>query len=109
MPFTLFQVAELQDKLTAVETEIAELKNQSEDLEYNYQVSSERAEKLDRYLSDALQKLQNYEDKNVIQLEGGKSVTGVSKNKVIILIIFELLRKDCYSNYFWLFAKALIK
>ncbi|KAL4223065.1 E3 ubiquitin-protein ligase BRE1A [Mactra antiquata] len=75
------KVAELQDKLTAAETEIAELKNQSEDLEYNYQVSSQRAEKLDRYLSDALQKLQTYEDKNVIQLEGGKSVTGVSKNK----------------------------
>ncbi|XP_052799034.1 E3 ubiquitin-protein ligase BRE1B-like [Mya arenaria] len=75
------KVAELQDKLTAAETEIAELKNKVEDAEYNYQVSSARAEKLDRYLSDALQKLQNYEDKNVIQLEGGKSVTGVSKNK----------------------------
>jgi len=75
-------VAELQDKLTAAETEIAELRNKVEDAEYNYQVSSSRAEKLDRYLSEAMQKLQTYEDKNVIQLEGGKSVTGVSKNKV---------------------------
>ena len=75
-------MAELQDKLTAAETEIAELRNKVEDAEYNYQVSSSRAEKLDRYLSEAMQKLQTYEDKNVIQLEGGKSVTGVSKNKV---------------------------
>ncbi|KAH3885458.1 hypothetical protein DPMN_009452 [Dreissena polymorpha] len=75
------KVAELQDSLTAAETEIAELKNKVEDLEYNYEVSSSRAEKLDRYLSDAFQKLQTYEDKNVIQLEGGKCVTGVSKNK----------------------------
>lgn len=92
------KVAELQDKLTAAETEIAELKNQSEDLEYNYRVSSERAEKLDRYLSDALQKLQTYEDKNVIQLEGGKSVTGVSKNKFDEIISELEEQKDLASN-----------
>ena len=77
------QVAELQDKLLSTETEIAELKNKVDDLEYNFEVSSQRAEKLDRHLSDAHQKLQMYEDTNVIQLEGGgKSITGVSKNKV---------------------------
>ncbi|XP_060571175.1 E3 ubiquitin-protein ligase Bre1-like [Ruditapes philippinarum] len=92
------KVAELQDKLTAAETEIAELKNQSEDLEYNYQVSSQRAEKLDRYLSDAFQKLQTYEDKNVIQLEGGKSVTGVSKNKFDEIISDLEEQKDLASN-----------
>jgi len=83
--------------LTAAETEIAEVKNQVEDLEYNYEVSSSRAEKLDRYLSDALQKLQNYEDKNVIQLEGGKSVTGVSKNKVCVTGVKTV--KDCFWNF----------
>ena len=82
--------------MTAAETEIAEVKNQVEDLEYNYEVSSSRAEKLDRYLSDALQKLQNYEDKNVIQLEGGKSVTGVSKNKVCVTGVKAV--KDCFWN-----------
>ncbi|WAR01537.1 BRE1B-like protein [Mya arenaria] len=97
------KVAELQDKLTAAETEIAELKNKVEDAEYNYQVSSARAEKLDRYLSDALQKLQNYEDKNVIQLEGGKSVTGVSKNKLQHLpesVIVETTEYKCLQSQF---------
>ena len=70
--------------MTAAETETAESKNKVDDLEYNFEVSSTRAEKLDRHLSDALQKLAMYEDKHVIQLEGGKSVTGVSKNKVTV-------------------------
>ena len=67
----------------SVETEIAELKNKVDDLEYNFEVSSARAEKLDRHLLEANQKLQMYDDTNIIQLEGGgKGVTGVSKNKV---------------------------
>ena len=67
----------------SVETEIAELKNKVDDLEYNFEVSSARAEKLDRHLLEAHQKLQMYDDTNIIQLEGGgKGISGVSKNKV---------------------------
>ncbi|KAK3591494.1 hypothetical protein CHS0354_031601 [Potamilus streckersoni] len=75
------KVVELQDKLTAAETEIAELTNKIDDLEYNYEKAEQRAEKLDRHLAEAQQKLNYYEDKNVIQLEGGKSITGVSRHR----------------------------
>lgn len=92
------QVAELQDKLTAAETEIAELKNKMDDLEYNFEVTSNRAEKLDRHLSEAIQKLQTYEDKNVIQLEGGKCVTGVSKNRFEEILASEEEQKELATN-----------
>ncbi|XP_060078358.1 E3 ubiquitin-protein ligase Bre1-like [Ylistrum balloti] len=76
------KVSELQDKLTAAETEIAELKNKMDDLEYNFEKADSRAEKLDRHLADACQKLQSYQDTTtIIPVEGGKSITGVSKNK----------------------------
>ena len=101
-------MAELQDKVTAAETEIAELKNTVEDLEYNYEVSSTRAEKYDRHLSEALQKLQMYEDKNVIQLEGGKSVTGVSKNKVRDLLYSKNILGFIFQNLLSLNATLLL-
>ncbi|XP_069135020.1 E3 ubiquitin-protein ligase Bre1-like [Argopecten irradians] len=77
------KVSELQDKLTAAETEIAELKNKMDDLEYNFEKADSRAEKLDRHLADACQKLQSYQESTtIIPVEGGKSITGVSKNKL---------------------------
>ena len=78
----IWQVTEYQDKLTAAETEIAELKNKMDDLEYNFEKADERAARLDRHLAEALQKLQSYEDTGVIQEEGGRKITGVSKKKV---------------------------
>jgi chromosome segregation ATPase len=53
----IWQVTEYQDKLTAAETEIAELKNKMDDLEYNFEKADERAARLDRHLAEALQKL----------------------------------------------------
>lgn len=75
------QVTESQDKLTAAETEIAELNNKMDDLEYNFEKADERALRLDRHLAEALQKIQSYEDTGVIQEESGRKITGVSKKK----------------------------
>lgn len=79
------QVAELQDKLTAAETEIAELKNKMDDLEYYHGCASQQVDKLDRHLNDALQKLKSFEDTTVVHDGSGKGVTGVAKSKVIII------------------------
>ena len=78
-----YQVAELQDKLTAAETEIAELKNKMEDLEYYHGSANEKVDKLDRHLNDALQKLKSFEDTTVVHDGSGKGVTGVAKSKVM--------------------------
>nr|XP_034336495.1 E3 ubiquitin-protein ligase Bre1 isoform X1 [Crassostrea gigas]XP_034336496.1 E3 ubiquitin-protein ligase Bre1 isoform X1 [Crassostrea gigas] len=75
------EVAELQDKLTAAETEIAELKNKMDDLEYYHGCASQQVDKLDRHLNDALQKLKSFEDTTVVHDGSGKGVTGVAKSK----------------------------
>ncbi|KAL5017336.1 hypothetical protein ScPMuIL_006925 [Solemya velum] len=72
------KVTELQDKVTASETEIAELRNKVDDLQYDFEKADQKASKLDRNLAEALQKLRGYEETSVIQVEG-KSITGLSK------------------------------
>ncbi|CAE1155250.1 BRE1 [Acanthosepion pharaonis] len=74
------KVSELQDKVTAAETEIAELRNKVDDLEYDYDKADQRARKLDKRLADCLQKLRSYEEDPVVH-EGGRTISGVSKNK----------------------------
>ena len=74
-------MSELQDKVTAAETEIAELRNKVDDLEYDYDKSDQRARKLDKRLADCLQKLRSFEEDPVVH-EGGRTISGVSKNKV---------------------------
>jgi hypothetical protein len=59
-----------------------------DDLEYNFEKADERAARLDRHLAEALQKLQSYEDTGVIQEEGGRKITGVSKKKVKKIQVF---------------------
>ena len=83
------QNAELTDKLAASETEVAELKNQVEDLEYHLNSATQRVDKLDRHLADTMQKLKTYQE-GEIKVQGGGE--GVSKNKVNkgILLILEV-------------------
>ena len=69
--------------MTAAETEIAELKNKMEDLEYYHGSANEKVDKLDRHLNDALQKLKSFEDTTVVHDGSGKGVTGVAKSKVM--------------------------
>lgn len=54
------KVAELQDSLTAKETEIAELKNQIDDLQYELEKVRSRNDKLETHLAEAIEKLKTY-------------------------------------------------
>lgn len=67
------------EKLAAAETEVEELKNKQEDLEYYLENATNKVEKLDRYLVEAFQKLHTLEEGKVT-VEGGAE--GVSKKKV---------------------------
>ncbi|ESO82419.1 hypothetical protein LOTGIDRAFT_237018, partial [Lottia gigantea] len=84
------KISEMQDKITASETEIAEFKNKVDDLEYEYEKAGQRAEKLDRHLADALQKLTYYEETGVT-VEGVKvGAGGMVSNKKLDEIFAEL-------------------
>jgi len=48
---------DFEDKVAEMETEIAELKNKLEDVEWDLMKSREKEDMLDRYLADALEKL----------------------------------------------------
>lgn len=54
------KVAELQDSVTAKETEIAELKNQIDDLQYELEKVRNRNDKLETHLAEAVEKLKAY-------------------------------------------------
>lgn len=71
--------SDLVDSLGAAETEVAELKNKVDDLEYHLAAERQVVDKLDKHLSDALQKLKTYQE-GEIKVQGGGE--GVSKNKV---------------------------
>lgn len=64
-----------------METENAELNNRIQDLEYAYEKSSQREEKLDRHLAEALQKLKNYEMLGNAE-STNQVITGVAQFKV---------------------------
>ncbi|XP_074640855.1 E3 ubiquitin-protein ligase Bre1-like [Tubulanus polymorphus] len=75
---------DLQDKLAAAETEIAELKNKMEDDDFELQVSKERCEKLSLAYTEVQNKLlAQRESTTVYQIDGSSSSTleGVSKYK----------------------------
>lgn len=76
------------DNLGATETEVAELKNKVDDLEYYLAAERQTVDKLDRHLSAALQKMKTYQE-GEIKVQGGGE--GVSKNKVSLnfcLVLF---------------------
>lgn len=54
------KVTELQDSVTAKETEIAELKNQIDDLQYELEKVRNRNDKLETHLAEAVEKLKAY-------------------------------------------------
>lgn len=53
-------MSELQDSVTAKETEIAELKNQIDDLQYELEKVHCRNDKLENHLGEAIEKLKTY-------------------------------------------------
>lgn len=79
------RIAELQDHVTAMETENAELKNRVEDLEYDLEKTRTREEKLDRHLSEALEKLKAYEGTENMEVKvhtGTGHIGGISQRKI---------------------------
>ncbi|XP_060529373.1 E3 ubiquitin-protein ligase Bre1 isoform X2 [Cylas formicarius] len=54
------KVAELQDSVTAKETETAELKNQIDDLQYELEKVRNRNDKLETHLAEAVEKIKAY-------------------------------------------------
>lgn len=54
------KMAELQDSVTAKDTEIAELKNQIDDLQYELEKVRNRNDKLENHLAEAIEKLKTY-------------------------------------------------
>lgn len=53
-------MAELQDSVTAKETETAELKNQIDDLQYELEKVRNRNDKLETHLAEAVEKIKAY-------------------------------------------------
>lgn len=58
--FNSLKVSELQDSVTAKETETAELKNQIDDLQYELDKVRNRNDKLETHLAEAVEKLKAY-------------------------------------------------
>ncbi|KAK7088171.1 E3 ubiquitin-protein ligase Bre1-like isoform X2 [Littorina saxatilis] len=77
------KISELQDKVTAAETESAELKNKVDDMDYEANKAAEKIDRLERLLTEKSQKLQYYtETGTTVTIEGGKSVTGLTRAKL---------------------------
>ncbi|XP_041348774.1 E3 ubiquitin-protein ligase BRE1B-like [Gigantopelta aegis] len=77
------RISQLQDKVTSTETEIAELKNELDDLQYQFEKADQRCEKLDRLLADAYNTIRTYkETTGAIRVEGVKSIGGTRLDEI---------------------------
>lgn len=63
------KMSELQDSITAKETETAELKNQIENLQYELESVRSRNDKLENHLAEAIEKLKAFKDIQVTTQE----------------------------------------
>ncbi|XP_013378606.1 E3 ubiquitin-protein ligase BRE1A-like isoform X2 [Lingula anatina] len=78
---TTLKHSDLQEKFTAAETEIAELKNKIDDLEYDLGNTTHSAQRFEFQLYEAAQKLKSQTEVVTVEGEGGGGVEGVSKSK----------------------------
>ncbi|KAK4875640.1 hypothetical protein RN001_012062 [Aquatica leii] len=84
------KMSELQDSVTAKETETAELKNQIDDLQYELEKVRCRNDKLENHLAEAIEKLKTYhqlhgdqeKDNNTTQQPKPTIQSGVSQAKL---------------------------
>lgn len=76
------KVAELQDSLTAKETEIAELKNQIDDLQYELEKVRYRNDKLETHLAEAVEKIKAYHQAHGDPDKGGAQAKPVVQSNV---------------------------
>ncbi|CAH1802344.1 unnamed protein product [Owenia fusiformis] len=97
---TSLEFSELQEKFNAAETAVAELRNQVEDLEYEYEKTASRNDKLHMHLSEATEKLKGLKESKTMIVEGGsgKAIEGVPKNKFEELVTELEEQKDLAQN-----------
>ncbi|CAG5126912.1 unnamed protein product, partial [Candidula unifasciata] len=76
-------ISELQDKLTASETEIAELKNKLDDLEYVYEKAEYKNDSLERRLAEVSERLQFYQETTGnMPISGLKNLSGLPTGRL---------------------------
>ncbi|KAH9502827.1 E3 ubiquitin-protein ligase bre1, partial [Bulinus truncatus] len=93
------RISELQDKLTASETEIAELKNKLDDLEYVYDKSECKKDSLERQLAEVSEKLQFYQETTgSMPLSGLKNLPGVPTGRLDEILSELEEHKELSSN-----------
>ena len=87
------QLSENQDKLTASETEIAELKNKVDDLEYMYEKKDNKCDSYERKIQELTEKVQLYQETSGnVPVSGLKNVPGVPTGRVSgYLLIFKMI------------------
>ena len=96
--FFVSQLKEMQEQLTAKETEAAELQNRVDDLDYELQKKRHRADSLENHLAEALEKIKLLQTAQVTAQQnagssessekagsGSSKVVSVSQKKVQIL------------------------
>lgn len=94
MPFFfLSQLAGLQDNVNCKETEVAEMRNQIEELQYEYQKILDRNYKLETHLAEARDKLKGLEaiqidDRNIPKLDTSVTQSSLSLQKVYVIFNF---------------------
>ena len=94
------KLKELQEQLTAKETEAAELQNRVDDLDYELQKRRHRADSLENHLAEALEKLKQVQQQQqavgVLNEEksSGNRVVSVSQKKVNILRLISSFLKN---------------
>ncbi|XP_071545278.1 E3 ubiquitin-protein ligase Bre1 [Panulirus ornatus] len=84
------KVAELEEKLQAMETEKAEMQNRIEDMEYDLNKTRSRCEKVESHLAETCQKLKAIQDESGVTapgnakegLPGGKISSTISSKKM---------------------------
>ncbi|XP_050714768.1 E3 ubiquitin-protein ligase Bre1-like isoform X3 [Eriocheir sinensis] len=70
------KVAELEEKLQAMDTEKAEMQNRIEDMEYDLNRTRSRCEKVESHLADTCQKLKAIQDESGTAAPGGPAKPG---------------------------------
>lgn len=86
----LFQLAGLQDNVNCKETEVAEMRNQIEELQYEYQKILDRNYKLETHLAEARDKLKGLEalqidDKIIPKHNASITQSNLSLQKVCLI------------------------
>lgn len=85
----MFQLAGLQDNVNCKETEVAEMRNQIEELQYEYQKILDRNYKLETHLAESRDKLKGLEamqidDKVILKQDSSITQSNLSLQKVLI-------------------------